>query len=104
MSYSLVHVKRQEARGRNLGENVYLDDLPNNSDVFVFYYPSTSAPYTELESKLRDYGRQTGGDVFINMGKVGDNKYREIVHDFDIGDLPVIVITGKDTKAKTGQK
>jgi hypothetical protein len=99
MAYSLVHSVNDPVSDRIIGENVYIENMPHDSDIFVFYYPSTSAPYTDLEDKLRAYGEKSEKAVFVNMSKVGGDKYSKIIKRFEIEGLPVIVITGRDTIA-----
>lgn len=90
----MVYTKNNTKPGRVLGENVYLDNLPHNSKVFVFYYPHEAVPYIELNDGLKSYGRNSGTDIFVNIGKIGVDQYSKMVKEFQIDPLPVIIVTG----------
>ena len=75
MAYSLVRVREQEDPKRVLGSNVYFDNLPADSSVFIFYYPNPGLYFGELETRVKTYGRQAGDKIFVNMGKIGDRNY-----------------------------
>jgi hypothetical protein len=47
-----------------------------------------------LERKLRNFGDITGKNLFVNIGRLNDPKYRKVKKTFDIVDLPVIIVTG----------
>jgi len=96
MPYSLIRQRYSDVpgRGRVLGENVYLDKIPQDSKIFVFYFPHESLSYSELEIKLRKYGKESENGIFVNMGKIGSSTYFKMVEDFEIVSLPVIIVTG----------
>ena len=96
MSYRLVLTKNDQDGGRILGENVFIENLPSASDIFIFFYPSESFSMESLETWLRNYDKKIGVKIFVNMGRIGDRNYQRIVRHFEIKTLPVIIITGKD--------
>ena len=53
-----------------------------------------------LKNRLKEIGeKESGKDFFVHIGKIGGNDYDKMVTDFKIRQLPVIIITGKDTVA-----
>ena len=99
MAYSLVRIREQEDPKRVIGSNVYFDNLPAESSVFIFYYPNPGLYFGELEARMKSYGQQTGDQIFVNMGRIGDKNYSRLVNEFRIDPLPVVIITGRDTVA-----
>jgi hypothetical protein len=80
------------SRDRGFGESI-LSNLPIDYKVYAFYYPSAAGVDDTLENNLRDLGRRTGKNLFINFGALNDPQYNKIVELFDITSFPVIVIT-----------
>jgi len=98
MSYQLVLSERVEEITRDVGENVFFDNLPSDSEVYLFYYPG-AMPNKELESKLRDFGNNTGKNLFVNIGRLNDPNFKKIVNNFGVKDFPVIIVTANSRLA-----
>lgn len=98
MSYQLVLSERVEETTRDVGENVFFDNLPSDSEVYLFYYPG-AMPNKELESKLREFGNNTGKNLFVNIGRLNDPNFKKIVNNFGVKDFPVIIVTANSRLA-----
>jgi hypothetical protein len=83
---------------KDIGQNVFLNDLPYDYKVYVFYYPGIM-PNPVLEEKLRALGDDTGKNLFVNIGRRNDPNFDKIVARFGIRDYPVIVVTAVDELA-----
>ena len=77
---------------RDIGDNVFLVDLPSRYPCYAFYYPG-AMPDRELEEALRRLGDQTGQNLFVNIGRLNDPAYGKIAKLFNIRRTPVIVLT-----------
>ena len=80
---------------KDIGENVFVHNVPEDYEVYAFYYPSAMAN-EQLEYKLRKFAEITGKNLFINIGRLNDPKYVKMRNTFSITNLPVIVITGNE--------
>lgn len=102
MPYQLVLRELiDEGKGRGIkdvGENVFFDNLPSDCKVFTFYYPA-AMPNEDLESVLRNLGNITGKNLFVNIGRLNDPNYGKIATKFNIKNLPVIIVTAIDKLA-----
>ena len=98
MPYQLVLSELIDKETRKVGENVFFDNLPSDYEVFIFYYPG-AMPNEELESKLRNLGDITGKNLFVNLGRLNDPKYKKIRNKYQIKNLPVIIVTAIDKLA-----
>jgi hypothetical protein len=78
---------------KDIGENVFLSNLPDNYKVYLFYYPST-IPHEDLENKLKTLGETAGNNLFVNIGRINDPNFNKMKTNFGIVDLPVILMTG----------
>jgi hypothetical protein len=83
---------------KDIGENVFLADLPNDYKVYVFYYGGAMAN-EPLEERLRVLGNITGNNLFVNIGRLNDPQYDEVKKRFGIKQFPVIIMTAIDTLA-----
>lgn len=92
MPYKLILSELIDEKTRDIGENVFFDNLPCNYPVYVFYYPG-AMPNEDLEGKLRNLGNMTGKNLFVNIGRLDDPNYGKIANKFNIKNLPVIIIT-----------
>jgi hypothetical protein len=92
MPYQLTFSELINEQTRDVGENVFLDNLPSDYNVYLFYYPG-AMPNETLESHLRNLGNSTGKNLFVNFGKLNDPNYSKIANLFQIKNLPVIVMT-----------
>jgi hypothetical protein len=92
MTYRLTLNAPEKAKSKDLGENVFLNNLPQDYKVYLFYYPGAMANET-LEDNLRRLGDITGKNLFVNIAKLNDPNYSKIVNYFKINELPVIVMT-----------
>ena len=98
MPYQLVLSELKDEKTRDVGENVFFDNLPSDSEVYLLYYPG-DMPNEVLESKLRKLGNDTGKNLFVNIGRLNDPKYKKIAKKFDIRELPVIIVTANSKLA-----
>lgn len=101
MPYRLLLMKPIDQKSRTAQVDVYLDNLPTDYKVYLFYYPSP-VRNNDLENKLRSFGNNTDRNLFINIGSLRDPKYNKIARDFEIRDLPVIIITAISKLASVG--
>ena len=98
MSYSLVlnrvvATESTEMGGhRDVGENVFLAELPRQYQCYAFYYPG-AMPDQQLEKALRALGEHTGQNLFVNIGRLNDPAYGKITRLFGIKRTPAIVLT-----------
>lgn len=94
MRYELMLLEPidETSKDKDVGENVFIDNLPSDYPVYLFYYPG-AIPNEDLEGKLRDLGSITGENLFVNIGRLNDPNYKKIANRFKIRDLPVIVVT-----------
>jgi hypothetical protein len=95
MPYQLILDEWSDEITKNIGENVFIDNISDDYKVYLFYYPG-AMPNRELESKLRNIGDITGKNLFVNIGRLNDPKYYKIKNRFGIIDLPVIILTALD--------
>jgi hypothetical protein len=96
MTYQLILSEpKGEGPERDVGQNIFLDDLQAAYKVYVFYYPG-AMPNEGLETKLQKLGQDAGTNLFVNIGKLDDPKYYEIAKKFGIKKKPVIIMTGID--------
>src|SRR5262249_18285196 len=92
--YQLTLIEPQGDRTeRAIGENIFIDHLGSAYKVYVFYYPG-AMPDEGLEQGLRTLGEVAGENLFVNIGKLSDPKFDEIVKKFGIKKLPAIIVTG----------
>jgi hypothetical protein len=103
MPYQLVLSEPSAKRAKIVGENVFLNNLPVTSRVYLLYYPGANVD-KELERRLRKLGKDTSTNLFVNIGKLNDPNYRKIAKKFDIKSLPVIIITGVEELASAKQE
>jgi hypothetical protein len=83
---------------KDVGENVFLAELPADYKVFAFYYAGAMAN-EKLEERLRSLGNMAGKNLFVNIGHLNDPQYDKIERRFAIEKLPVIIVTALDTLA-----
>jgi len=95
MGYQLVLTELiEEKKGvRAVGENVFLDNLPSDSEVYLLFYPGVMPPDKELENKLRTLWEGAAKNHFVNIGRLNDPNFRKTVNKFDIKYFPVIIVT-----------
>jgi hypothetical protein len=92
MSYQLVWTEKPGPVLKEVGENVFLDNIPDSYKVYLFYY-SGAMRDEALEQGLRDLGESAGKNLFVNIGKLNDPNYDQVANRFEITTFPVIVIT-----------
>src|SRR3990172_6297419 len=97
MPYQLV-LSEKDKKTKKVGENVFFDNLPSDSEVYMLYY-SGAMTNKELESKLRDFGNNTGKNLFVNIGRLNDPNFKKIVNNFGVKDFPVIIVTANSKLA-----
>jgi hypothetical protein len=94
MAYTLLLSKPSDKlENKDIGENVFLNNLSHDYKVYLFYYPGI-IPNVDLEDKLRMLGNDTGKNLFVNIGRRNDPNFDKIVDKFRIREYPVIIITG----------
>jgi len=99
MPYRLIATEQpSETVQRDVGDNVFLNNLPLEYEVYLFYYPGVMGD-TELEDSLRKLGEMAGTNLFVNLGKLNDPNYKKIAGYFQIKSLPCIVMTAVDKLA-----
>jgi hypothetical protein len=98
MPYQLILSEPIVGKDRDKGENVFIDNLPSDYSVYLFYYPG-AMPNEELERKLRDLGEIAGNNLFVNIGRLNDPHYGQMARMFDIRNLPVVILTAIDRLA-----
>jgi hypothetical protein len=82
----------QARNEKNVGDNVFVADLPRKYPCYAFYYPGPM-PDPTLEEALRGLGNQTGQNLLVNIGRLNDPAYPKIASLFDITRTPAIVLT-----------
>jgi hypothetical protein len=97
MSYQLVLTEKpragtREVGDKDLGDNVFLENIPPSYKVYLFYYAGAMGNEL-LEEGLRKLGENTGQNLFVNIGKLNDPDYDKIASRFEIKPLPAVVIT-----------
>jgi len=92
MSYQLVLYESMKEITKEVGENIFFDSLPSDSEVYLLYYPG-AMPNKELENRLRDFGNNAGKNLFVNIGRLNDPNFKKIVNKFNIENFPVIIVT-----------
>ncbi len=83
MSYRSVLREKAEANTKDIGENVFFNNLDSDYRVFLFYYAGV-LPNEELEDKLRGLGEITGKNLFVNIRKLNDPNFGLMVSRFGI--------------------
>jgi hypothetical protein len=92
VSYSLVLSQATNAESKDTGENTFLEALPDQYPVYIFYFPSELGN-EQIESNLRSLGESTGANLYVNLGKLNDPSFEKIVRAFGIKSFPVVVVT-----------
>ena len=103
MPSQLIFVRQKEAIDKGFAENVFIDNLPYDYKVYLFYYPGAIVN-EDLERSLRRLGEMTDKNLYINIGRLNDPQLKEIIKKFAIKDFPVIILTAVDNLASpTGE-
>ena len=98
MVYSLVLTRPTEEGAKDFGENIFFDQLSDKYRVYLFYYPGPILN-PDLEKNLRDFGVGTGKNLLVNIGRLNDPKFNQIVSAFKIRTFPVVIVTAIDNLA-----
>ena len=77
---------------------MFLDDLPAEYKVYLFYYGGAMTDQV-LEGRPRELGKITDNNLFVDIGTLGDARHGEIVARFGIKQYPVIIVTAIDALA-----
>lgn len=96
--YQLILSERIEEKTKAVGENIFFNNLPSDSEVYLLYYPG-AMPDKELENRLRDFGNNAGKNLFVNIGKLNDSSFKMIANRINISSLPVIIVTANSRLA-----
>lgn len=100
MAYQLILSEPVVGKDKDVGENVFFDNLPSDYAVYMFYYPGAT-PNEDMESKLRDLGNMAGKNLFVNIGRLNDPHYGKMAKIFNIKNLPVVIVTAIDKLASS---
>ena len=100
MTFQLVLTEASAENPKDIGENVFFDNLDTDYKVYLFYYPGTMADRA-LESRLRELGDITGKNLFVNIGRLNDKRHDQIVQRFDVKKYPVIIVAAEATLASS---
>jgi hypothetical protein len=92
MSYQLVLT--ESVKTKDIGENVFFDNLPTHYKVFILIYPGVNAD-KQLVEKLLEFGEQTGNNCFVNIAKLNDPSYNKVRKLFRIMTFPTIIVTAR---------
>lgn len=92
MSYRLVLTKspQEDMNSKDVGDNVFLENLSRSYQVYLFYYPGHMP--LDVEQRLSDLGKKTGANLFVNLSKLDDPNYKKLVNYFGIRKLPVVIL------------
>ena len=93
MLYSLVLDNPTKRGGKDFGGNNVSDQLSNDYPTYLFYYPGPILNQ-DLQTKLKEFGQSAGKNLFVNIAKLNDPNYRQIVNAFAVRTFPVIILTG----------
>ncbi len=85
---------------KDVGENIFLDNLPSDYAVYLFYYPGAVRD-DDLENRLRDFGEITGKNLLVNIGHLNDPSFGKMVEMFKIERFPVLIMTAVDNLASS---
>src|ERR1700751_2069955 len=103
MTFQLVLTEASTENRKDIGENVFFDDLDTDYKVYLFYYPGAMAD-RDLESRLRKLADITGKNLFVNIGRLNDKRHGQIVQRFDVKKYPVIILTAEATLASSADE
>jgi hypothetical protein len=70
----------------------FFTDLPDDYKVFLLYYRAAMGNKA-LEDKLVELGKNTGKNLFVNLGSAKDPSYGMISKRFGLNQFPVIIMT-----------
>ena len=100
MPFQLILSQATEEKTKDVGENVFLDNLPSDYQVYLFCY-SGVMPVENLENNLRKFGQVTGKNLFVQIGRLNDPNYKQIAKKFSIKSFPVLIMTAIDQLASS---
>jgi hypothetical protein len=83
---------------KDVGENILFDNLPDDYEIYLFYY-SGPLRNSNLENRLKDFGRDTGKNLFVDIASLKDQKYKLLATQFEIESFPAVIITGNEKLA-----
>jgi hypothetical protein len=92
MQYRLSLITEEQETRRDIGENIFFDNLPFDYQVYLFYYPG-AMPDDVLEDKLKKLGELTGKNLLVNIGRLNDPNFDKMASAFEITQLPVLIMT-----------
>lgn len=90
MPYQLVLT--QKVTTKDIGKNVFFDNLKSGYNVYILYYPGVTGDKV-LKQRLIEFGEQTGNNCFVNIAKLDDPNYNKVRKTFGINTFPTIIIT-----------
>lgn len=100
MAYELVFVEgepKTPGPGPTIGAakgvgRRFFTDLPEDYKVFLLYYRAAMGD-KDLEDRLVQLGKNTGMNLFVNLGSAADPSYEMISKRFALRQFPVIIMT-----------
>lgn len=98
LSYRLILANSADRGTKDVGENVFLNNLASDYELYLFYYPGELSN-KDLENKLRSLGNDAGKNLLVNIGRVNDPHFPKIARTFGIRDFPVVVVTAREQLA-----
>ncbi len=81
----------------------FFTDLPEDYKVFLLYYRAAMGDQ-DLEDKLVELGKNTGKNLFVNLGSARDPSYAMISKRFGLERFPVIIMTAVPDLASPGNE
>jgi hypothetical protein len=103
MPYQLVLSNYTRETTKDVGGNVFLDDLPLDYQVYLLYYPGVNLN-RDLAKNLKDLGKISGKNLFVNIARLDDPNFAKIVKTFGIRSFPTMIITAVDALASPPTK
>jgi hypothetical protein len=96
MPFELVLTEKESANSeatKGVGSR-FFTDLPQEYKVFLLYYRA-AMPDKDLEDKLAELGKNTGKNLFVNLGRTKDSNFAMISKRFfaPSQSFPVIIMT-----------
>ncbi len=102
MPYQLVFTEPEsELKGPTLERgagSVFFDNLPADYKVYLFYYSGVNVN-NDLVKKLKAFGKITGQNLYVNIGRLDDPSYRKAVAKFGIRKFPTLIVTAVESLA-----
>jgi hypothetical protein len=105
VAFDLVFVEEEpktSGAAKGVGRR-FFTDLPDDYKVFLLYYRAAMGD-KDLEDKLVELGKNTGKNLFVNLGSAADPSYEMISKRFGLRQFPVIIMTAVPELASAQDK